>query len=376
MNLVLSNPWSDIKFSLIKNFRSILVLTLPFLFIFVSLSYSTFLAEGLKAIEKYIPLLVFPLFLGSKAVNKNHFFFPRIFSLTILLICIICLSFGLYIFFTVSADNQVIIGDYFNGVVTKWNALTNDNLTKPFQINPIYLAMYVSFSIFIFVLDDFLRPWVRVLIVIFLVIFQLLLGSRIGLFSFVVTLMIFFFLNQKKYFAIWFVVAFLVLLISTICLNPVLKERYINDVISFTPPKDVSGWNAINIRYVIWDCSLESFSKSPIIGYGAGTQFLRREQCYANYSFYGPFGTDFNSHNQYLEYLLIGGIVLLMLFLSQLCYSFRAAFKSGSWLHLLFLVIFITTCLGESLLETHKGIVFFALFNSIFIFGNTYNDPK
>ena len=154
-----------------------------------------------------------------------------------------------------------------------------------------------------------------------------------------------------------------------IIVNPVLEKRFIDDMQAFSPPEKIEDWNALNIRVAIWDCSLTDFKHAPVWGYGLGDQYVIREGCYKEkYTFYGPYGTSLNSHNQYLEFMLIGGTVLLVLFLWQLGYSFKTAIDSGHRLQLIFLILFAVTCFGESLLETHKGIVFFALFNTLFIY--------
>ena len=136
-----------------------------------------------------------------------------------------------------------------------------------------------------------------------------------------------------------------------------------------SPPENVEQWNALNIRAAIWDCSWEVFKKSPILGYGVSGQDAVRVTCYMEkYTFHGPYGAALNSHNQFIEFALIGGLLLLGLFVAQIFYSLRIAVTNGAKLHLIFIFLFSITCCGESLLETQKGIVFFALFNSLFIY--------
>ncbi|NJN42110.1 MAG: O-antigen ligase family protein, partial [Flammeovirgaceae bacterium] len=157
-------------------------------------------------------------------------------------------------------------------------------------------------------------------------------------------------------------------LFLVVSVNPVLKKRFVADVSSIELPIEVSGWNGANIRIAIWKCSTDAFKNSVIFGYGIGDQGVNREKCYQAYSFYGVFGTDLNSHNQFLEYGLIGGLVLILLFIFQIGYSIKVALNSRSILHLSFLILFVVTCCGESLLEQHKGIIFFSYFNSLFLF--------
>ncbi len=355
-----------------KGFLSIAINIAPFLFAVISLVYCMELIKGLHAIEKFLPLLAFPVILATMGTKKDKQFFLRIFAFTLLLISITCFIYGLYNFIFVAENKQLLVGDFFNSVQTRWNALTNVSLMRPFSINPIYMSLYVSLAFYILLFEKFSSRIVKVLVICFLVLFQFLVGSRIGLFAFFIALIVVLFqlrtINNKLYFSVFASLIF-VLSVIIIFLNPVLKKRFITDLSAVYPSETVEGWNALNIRVAIWDCSLNSIERSPIWGYGVSSQYAVREKCYTkNYSFYGPYGTDLNSHNQYLEFALIGGVLLLALFIVQLAYSIKTAIRTRSRLHLIFIVLFVVICCGESLLETHKGIVFFALFNSLFIY--------
>ena len=286
----------------------------------------------------------------------------------------ICFCYGLYNLILVDENQQVLVGDNFNRVPSRWNALTNLNLMRPFLINPIYMSLYVSFAVFIVLSEKFVNGFVKALLVTFLIIFQFLIGSRIGLFAFFFAIMVFVLQvgNKKRrfYFSIFASVVF-VASIVIILLNPILKKRFVSDLSKLSPPESVEGWNALNIRLAIWNCSWKVFKQSPILGYGIKDHEAVRAACYQEeYTFHGPYGTRLNSHNQFIEFALVGGPLLLGLFVAQLVYSARIAIANGAKLHLIFISIFAITCCGESLLETQKGIVFFALFNSVFIYYN------
>jgi len=347
----------------------------PFIFSAISLIYCNDIIKGLHTIEKYLPLLSFPVILFTIGTQRNITFFFKVFGFTILSMAVVCFINGMYNLFFLADTDQVLVGDFFNRIQSKWNALTSTNLMRPFSINPIYMSLYVSFAFYIFLFKKFTSWIVKGGIILFLILFQLLIGSRIGLLAFFFTLIIPLFQMQKTRSRLYFLIfgaAIIMISITSIFINPVLKKRYISDLSAISTPETVEGWNALNIRVAIWKCSLQEIVKSPILGYGVSSQYDARDKCYkASYSFYGPFGTHLNSHNQYLEYTLIGGVILLTLFLIQLGYSLRIALRNGSNLHLIFMILIIITCLGESPLETHKGIVFFALFNSLFIYGKS-----
>jgi len=359
------------------NYRGLLLSVAPFLYCVFSLLYTQDLHAGGKAIEKFLFLALFPLLFVSLPESKRSLSL-KAFAIVILTMAVVCIVNGLYNLLP-GHELPAIIVDNYNGVPSRWNVITNTSLVLPFDISPIYLSMYVSFAIVIFVYGKTIFPKVlRRTAIIFLVLFLLLLGSRIGLAAALATVGCIFFIDtsrKMKYAMGAGILISVVMLVGLIGFNPVLRKRYVSDVASLTYPKDVSGWNAINIRFSIWECSLEAFYKSPVIGYGVGSQYQERQQCYKQFSWYGPFGIDFNSHNQYFDYVLIGGILLLILFFVQVGYSAKIALQHQDQIHLILLVIICTTCFGESILETNKGIVFFAFFNSIFLF-NTPPTPR
>ena len=357
---------------LAKNRNSVLINIAPFLFCVLSLLYSTQVRVGLHNIEKLLPLLAFPVIINTIDTRKDYTFFLRVFSIFILLMSLTCFCYALYNFFFVAESQQVLVGDFFNRIPSRWNAMTNINLMRPFLINPIYMSLYVSFAIFVVLSGKFVDGFVKSLVVVFLIIFQFLIGSRIGLFAFFFALIVFVLQIGNKqrrfYFSIFASLVF-VASIVLILLNPILKKRFVSDLAMLRPPKTVEGWNALNIRLAIWDCSWEVSKESPVVGYGIKGHEAVRAACYQEkYTFHGPYGTKLNSHNQFIEFALVGGPLLLGLFVAQIVYSARIALANGAKLHLIFIFLFAITCCGESLLETQKGIVFFALFNSLFIY--------
>jgi O-antigen ligase len=347
--------------------------TLPFFFIVISLLYTDDLKQGLKSVEKYLPLLSFPVVFSLIQSKRSPIFFARIFGITVLGIAIICLAYALYNFYFLPEEAQQPVGDNYSMIQSKWNALSNTSLMQPFNINPIYMALYVSFALFTFLFDPVLKTYAKLAVMALLILFQFLVSSRIGIVALSISVCIMIILwsaKIKRYSkAVSFVLAIVVAVCSLlITFNPILKKRFIVDFTNYQLPNDVGGWNGLNIRYAIWKCSVDLIEKSPVIGYGIGTQYEVREACYRNYTFYGPFGEHLNCHNQYLEYSLIGGGILFLLFLFQIFDSLRHAIFSKTNLHILLLTLIVITCLGESLLETHKGIVFFGYFNSLFLF--------
>jgi len=75
---------------------------------------------------------------------------------------------------------------------------------------------------------------------------------------------------------------------------------------------------------------------------------------------------NFNSHNQYLSYLLKHGILGFLLFVGAFVYYLRLGFKHRSFMYVAFLLLLLIGFYTENILDSNKGIVFFAFFNTFF----------
>lgn len=348
----------------IKSYQELLYINAgPFVFCLISLLYTSSVDEGLFAIEKYLPLLILPFVLASYP-ELDRALSMKTFAIAVVSICILSVIWNIYNFL-VHPSPELYVGDLFNRVETRWNRFTHKNLVDPFQINPIYLSLYACFSIVV-IHRYFKYQVLSISLTLFLSCYVLLLSSRLGMITLFVTLVFLFLKNIRKSVILSFFLLSIVFIFIFIY-NPILQKRYVTEFFNYKFPSSVYGWNGLNLRLSIWDCSVKSFKESPIIGYGVGGHKEVRKLCYTDYSWYGPYGTDYNSHNQFLEYLLIGGSILVILFGIQLYYAFNYALKSKDLVHIIFLSQFLIFCLGESILETHKGIVFFSYFNSLFL---------
>lgn len=341
----------------------------PFLICVITLFYTKDLKTGLFSIEKYLPLIAIPSLFILYPVKRNELILSA-FVYSICTLCLVALAWN-FITLIIWPEKIQFVGDYYSRVPSVWNHFTHSNLTSLFNINPIYLSLYILFCILI-VIEKFVNTVKKYILLLFLFSFLVLLSSRISIPVLIITLSIYA-LVKRQHQLIFIAIIFIGICFVLVLINPVLKKRSIDDLINYKMPNDVSGWNAVNLRLSYWECSIQAIKQSPLWGHGVGSQLLAVNQCYRERTWYEHFGTTFNSHNQYLEYALIGGAVLLGSFIIQLTYAFRIAWAKRDVLYILFLLQFILSCLTESMLETHKGIVYFAFFNALFL--STHNFP-
>jgi O-antigen ligase len=241
------------------------------------------------------------------------------------------------------------------------------------DIHPSFLSMYLSFStIFILVfLQSKPKKKEKVLSIIILLlicIFQIWLNSRAGLIGFVVVLIFFFFYHSKKQLQnLLLIIGFIVLLLSV----PYTRERFIFaplralQIAGEVNAKDPNAW-PISFRFQILDCSVSLLNNNRwIFGYGTGDFRDKINQCFIEKEYGWIVARDLDAHNEYFSQLHRHGIAGLALFICCLVVPLRLAFKRKITLYIAFLLLIIISAIPETLLSSQKGVVFYALFNSL-----------
>jgi O-antigen ligase len=131
----------------------------------------------------------------------------------------------------------------------------------------------------------------------------------------------------------------------------------------------------------MWTCTFELIRGQPLRGVGSGDNLDELHQCYTDHKFttltyLEGEGVRFNAHNQFLEITLALGMVGLLIFLISLLAPLLYGFREKQFLYAAFLLLFITSCLTESLLERQSGCVFFGFFNTfLFLYDRRENFP-
>lgn len=128
-------------------------------------------------------------------------------------------------------------------------------------------------------------------------------------------------------------------------------------------------WDGFQLRLAIWNCATGVIKNDFWTGVGVGDVQETLQKTYHERKFYfaSRYNT-YNAHNQFLEQWLMTGIAGCVLFILALAIPLFQSLKSGNLMYFLFLFVFISFCLTESMLEVSKGVVWFSFFNSIFAF--------
>ncbi len=122
------------------------------------------------------------------------------------------------------------------------------------------------------------------------------------------------------------------------------------------------------VRLRVWTCAIETIKDDPtILVLGVGTTDVKPtlQKCYLEKGFELAAQENLNAHNQFLEFLLGGGIFLAFAWLIMLVYF---AINTNSGAMLTFLIAVLGFALVDSILNVQKGIVLFVGFYWFFLY--------
>ena len=261
-------------------------------------------------------------------------------------------------------------------------AFTYQNLS--YFHHPSYFAMYLNFIVGILYYHlispiksfNINRPLTYILILLF-TFFIILISSKTGWISniLITTLFVIFSIKRKSFnkinfgFLLAIILSFLIIFKTV----PSVKSRsnslinYISHNI-FETDKKTRSFSSSATRIIAWKCSLELISQKTMFGYGEGLSSVELNKLYKNKDYKQLENKNLNSHNQFLQCFidhgLIGGCTIIFFTIIMLFKSL----KTKDYLYSLFLILITINFLTESMLETQSGVVFFAVFNTLFFF--------
>ncbi|MBS1544516.1 MAG: O-antigen ligase family protein [Bacteroidetes bacterium] len=251
-------------------------------------------------------------------------------------------------------------------------------------INHPYLGIYcVSSLIFLMaIVPEEQYAWRRILIWSLIVFFVLYLGILFAKMSIVVFFVLSFLYllwhlyNRKRLKLITFI---LILTITStaylIYVNPMGRD-ITKRILQFKQfdwnQYDPVIVNSLNLRFIKWTCSAEILKRENNWIFGAGTGDVQGllNACYKERINKDTFlaASNYNSHNEYFTYWLNLGIVGLFAFGFHFIMLMRMHIARNDIAGILFTLGILLFCITESVFETQKGIVFYAYFQSLYIF--------
>jgi len=120
-----------------------------------------------------------------------------------------------------------------------------------------------------------------------------------------------------------------------------------------------------------WAVVLDLVKASPVIGYGTGDEVDILKEQYFSHKLYDAYLNKLNAHNQYLSFLLTGGVIGLAIFLVTLAWGLNLAIRARNVIFLGFMILLICVSVSENFLYRNKGIFFYAFVFSYFVLTRT-----
>jgi O-antigen ligase len=347
--------------------KEVIILQSVFLLTVICTAWSVYSENGFGVWEKQLAIFFFPLVLMLTNLELKNYrdSLVTIFAFT-------CTIVVVYLY----ADAFRIIAYYhfpFRKLFTPF--FLNHNFSKPIGLHATYLSLYVALSAFSLLTSLLNKKNSRTTTVLYSVCIVILsagllqLASRAVLIAFllIVNGVLPFFINEKKkklgFLLVSLLVSGLVLfcIVRTDTLNLRLVQGFKEDVTDSS-----LKFSAADPRAKRWKLAVDLIRQSPVVGYGTGSEIPMLKDAYYEHKFYDSYLNSLNAHNQYLSFLLKGGLIALAVYLLTLLFAFRLAFRKKDPLFISFLLLITLTGFSENILDVNKGIFFYAFFLSLF----------
>jgi O-antigen ligase len=349
----------------IRSKKRLLLMTVLYFICLVGIVTSQNIKPALFDLEQKLPLLLVPIiFAFGSTIEKK----PANLLLTIFII----------------ATAGVCLHGFRDGFFWGYEG---EELYGRLLVRHPYLGMYCVFCFFccleLFRKSDKENKYRYAYLIgaTFFTWYLVVLFAKMALVAFAILLYIYIlwllFENRKKTVFGGVLIATLLVIIYAALVNETGREITTN-VLSFRnfewDQYDPQIVNSVNLRFVHWGCSWEALKQDNnwLIGAGTGDAQEYINQCYV-----GRFGAEsvfaidnFNSHNQYLTTWLNLGIIPLLILVGHFLIILVIYFRERFLLGVIFVIGIMFFCLTESILEAHKGVTFYALIQSLFLFSD------
>lgn len=311
---------------------------------------------AVNEIIRSLPLLILfvPLFL-FKTENKNSikniekgFYHGSLIG--VLLFMLIC---NYNVAFEMISNSEPI--EY----LFRWRHM-NINFAKPLDVHPPYAGILAVFVLIKTLFNKYLNNLLKTVIVSLMLLLLIQLLARNALMVSVLAILYFSIKNLNyKILILSAVVGIAVVALVSYHPHPYLKKKLF-DRFNFTDSEQFDK------RIDRLKPSYNVFITSPLFGVGPGFDNQLRRQEYKSLNYYNAYKFNFNSHNQFIEYLVFSGVFGLALFLYVIFSLFRMALKSDKT-NLLLIIAFIISCFTESVLERSLGIKYFSILSLLIL---------
>lgn len=254
-------------------------------------------------------------------------------------------------------------------------AFTNHNFSNPIEMHATFFSLQIGIAL-VYLVSQLIKPNTKANHLFYGICCVVLSAGLIQLSSksaCIAVLMaiglvipLFVLSGQKRVKFVASGILLTVISVYALSRSEALKERYFTDL-----KEDLSQASTnevVDPRLARWDVALQLIGRSPVVGYGSGSEISLLKEAYFNKKLYSSYLNSLNAHNEYLSYLLKSGIIGLLIYLFSLAYGFKSAIDVKDVMFITFMLLIAIVSLSENLLDVDKGTMFYGLFFSFFMF--------
>ena len=246
--------------------------------------------------------------------------------------------------------------------VFRWKYM-NQNFTKPADVHPPYVGMLLVSTLVLTLLRENIQGVGKFGVIVFLFLFSIQLLPRNAMVLEVIVTS-FFLIKNRKWFLLGIGGVLIGLFFTLVILHPsdYLRKKLITNNFTADGKKDS--------RVNRWVYSYHVFKEAPVWGVGPGNDDRLRMNEYKEAGDMAAFSQNYNSHNQFIEYLCTYGIIGILVFSAFIFMMLRQAYYEKNLVGFVLVLTFCFACMTESILERSFGIKYFALLSSVIFLSN------
>lgn len=277
-----------------------------------------------------------------------------------------------------AAANTAFVWHYINSPGTT-HALNHVAYRIMFEqvtgIHPTYMGMFLAFAMCIVLsLEDHDFPRQRIvrnILFYTLFVFLLALLVKSAVIAMLAILCHYAYRMRTKLILYWRTIAVMITsLLAAALFIPFIGQRS-REVLSYfgAGKPGTTADNSVYVRKLIFDEDLALVKANWLVGVGPGRVIHSLQQHYFFYSLiHGIDVSHYDPHSEYFNEWLGLGIGGLLILVAVLIVHIRTSLRAQNYLYLYLVMIIVTTFFTETVLSRQEGVLFFALFTSLFYF--------
>lgn len=339
--------------------------SLFFLIVLVGAVFSPYKPEAGKLIIRFLPYLIMSLayVFSSKTIKEKapQYIIPALVLGTLLTLFYL---FGHAILKFVDSGENSWTRIFSQGY-------TYNRFMTPLDSHPSYFAIFIILSNFFIFNCKTIRNELKTILLAINFLGLVFVMSRIGLIIYLIQILSLLFFLKGKWRMIYGAVILGGIALGTYLYNTNLKDFYVLQRLSLEFAWDINPENinsTINnrieddSRIARWSAIVDAIKEKPILGYGTGSEKSVLSETYKNAGLMISYERKYNTHNQFLFFLLENGIIGFLFFVSFFLTSAKTAFKRSDIFSFLFLFVLLLICMFENYLYRTMGILTISIF--------------